>query len=70
KQYIIYKEWFENYVRNNGQVQFFNATEGGAHITGFKHLTLKNFINIKKTSVELIRNEFRKIVKLNLQGKF
>ena len=29
-------------------IQLFNATEGGAYINGFKHLSLSEFANIRK----------------------
>ena len=38
-----YRRWFEKYVEQNTDVQFFNCTEGGAYITNWKHISLADF---------------------------
>lgn len=37
----IYKEWFENRIADNPQLNVINATEGGARITGTVQMTLE-----------------------------
>ncbi|KAA0966788.1 DUF115 domain-containing protein [Sporosarcina sp. ANT_H38] len=41
-----YRRWFENYVKQKKNVQFFNCTEGGAHITNWEHISLANFYEL------------------------
>jgi len=42
---FIYLKWFERYVTKHKEIQFFNCTEGGAYINGWKHQPLSEFIN-------------------------
>jgi len=41
----IYLKWFERYIDEHKGIQFFNCTEGGAHIKGWKHVPLYEFMN-------------------------
>ncbi|NSL51789.1 motility associated factor glycosyltransferase family protein [Calidifontibacillus erzurumensis] len=41
----IYLRWFEMYAEKINHVELWNCTEGGAHIKGWKHKTLKEFLN-------------------------
>jgi hypothetical protein len=40
----IYLKWFEKYVEEHEGKQFWNCTEGGAHIRGWKHRPLSEFL--------------------------
>ncbi|MEI2427196.1 6-hydroxymethylpterin diphosphokinase MptE-like protein [Priestia megaterium] len=46
KNLRVYLRWFERYATENNEVKFFNCTEGGAYIKGFKHITLKDYIRL------------------------
>ncbi|MCY9660509.1 DUF115 domain-containing protein [Paenibacillus chondroitinus] len=59
---LIYKKWFEEQARNNDEV-FFNATEGGAYIEGFAHVTLSEFLtSVQVNDVSKAREAFQQIV--------
>ncbi|MBH0164045.1 motility associated factor glycosyltransferase family protein [Fictibacillus sp. 7GRE50] len=40
----IYLKWFESYVEQYQDIQFWNCTEGGAHIKGWVHRPLSEFL--------------------------
>lgn len=40
----LYKEWFENRIVDNKELNVINATEGGALIHGAEHMTLKEAV--------------------------
>ncbi|WP_338751617.1 motility associated factor glycosyltransferase family protein [Bacillus sp. FJAT-52991] len=40
----VYLKWFERYVESNTDVEFFNCTEGGAYIKGWKHRPFAEYI--------------------------
>lgn len=42
---LSFKHWIENKIKDNPQIEFINATEGGAYIEGCKHMSLQNFID-------------------------
>ncbi|WP_408955671.1 motility associated factor glycosyltransferase family protein [Natroniella sp. ANB-PHB2] len=42
--YYLYLRWFERYIADNSQVNYIDATEGGAKIRGTKILSLKETI--------------------------
>ena len=41
-----YRDWFEDYILQNPDINFINATEGGAIIHGATHMRLEEAINI------------------------
>lgn len=59
---LLYKKWFEEQARNSSET-FYNATEGGAYIEGFIHITLEEFLGkVSSTDVTGARKKFRGIV--------
>jgi hypothetical protein len=44
----IYLKWFERYVELHKDLHFWNCTEGGAHIKGWIHRPLSDFLNLNK----------------------
>lgn len=44
-QFMIYKKWYEEQAIARPDITFINATEGGAKIEGFEHITLREAIN-------------------------
>lgn len=42
---FIYLKWFEHYVEQYKDIQFWNCTEGGAYIKGWRHRPLKEFLD-------------------------
>lgn len=44
--FIAFKNWFERFIYNNKNVNYINATEGGAKINGTKVLTLKEALEL------------------------
>lgn len=42
---LLYKKWFEEQARGSLET-FYNATEGGAYIEGFKHITFLDYLKI------------------------
>jgi len=53
--YKVYLEQYEllsqNYSDDNMEVELTNATEGGAFINGFKHMTFKNYIEQNREQI-------------------
>ncbi len=47
--WVTFHQWFENYIENMKALKFpttlINATEGGAHIAGMEHITLREAID-------------------------
>ncbi|PAQ13678.1 hypothetical protein CD798_14855 [Bacillaceae bacterium SAOS 7] len=41
----VYLKWFERYVENHKNVEFFNCTEGGAYINGWKHISFQKALS-------------------------
>ena len=39
-RFQMYRNWYENYIKDNSDVKFFNATEGGVHIKNMENITL------------------------------
>lgn len=39
--FILYREWIEDRIAKENQIEFINATEGGAFIKGMKHIPLQ-----------------------------
>jgi hypothetical protein len=59
---LLYKKWFEEQARNADTV-FYNATEGGAYIEGFTHLTLEHFLDrVRSIDVTEVRKKFHGMV--------
>ena len=55
---LLYKKWFEEQARSSQEL-FYNATEGGAYIEGFSHITLQEFLDmIKGVNVTTERKKF------------
>ncbi len=50
-RFIIFKNWFENFIKQNEKIKFINSTEGGAKIYGTEVMPLKN--SIEKHAKEL-----------------
>ncbi|MGP7818528.1 motility associated factor glycosyltransferase family protein [Niallia sp. 01092] len=46
KNLLFYLRWFENYVKTKKEINFFNCTEGGAHIDGLHHIPFQSYINM------------------------
>lgn len=60
---LIYKKWFEEQARNSNEM-FFNATEGGAYIDGFAHVTLSEFLTtVQMNDVSKAREAFQRLVR-------
>ncbi len=45
REFFLYRDWFENEIKRNPAVHFYNATEGGAYIHGAEHLPLGEVID-------------------------
>jgi hypothetical protein len=60
----IYKMWIENYIREHSDIQFFNATQGGAHIQGCEHIGFEDFVKKinSKDDVKKYKEEFKRTV--------
>jgi hypothetical protein len=57
----FYRKGFEEYIRTCSNIEFINATEGGANIKGTKIMTLKEAINnyrINKEKERIYENNF------------
>lgn len=39
----IYRNWFEQYAKNNKNLRLYNCTEGGAYINNWMHITLTDY---------------------------
>jgi len=60
---LIYKKWFEEQARASNDT-FYNATEGGAYIEGFIHVTLEEFLHkVQSFNAAEAREKFRHIVR-------
>lgn len=60
---LLYKKWFEEKARNSSDV-FYNASEGGAYIDGFDHVTLLEFLtNLQGNDVTEAREAFRRLAR-------
>lgn len=58
---LLYKKWFEEQARNSDEI-FYNATEGGAYIDGFVHVTLSEFLaKVQMNDVSEVREIFRRL---------
>ncbi|CAN7201320.1 motility associated factor glycosyltransferase family protein [Rossellomorea sp. LjRoot5] len=44
KNLSIYLEWFEVYIGNKEDIEFWNCTEGGAYIQGWNHESFEKFL--------------------------
>lgn len=42
--FILYREWIEDRIAKENQIEFINATEGGAFIKGMKHIPLQEVL--------------------------
>lgn len=60
---LLYKKWFEEQARNSEEV-FYNATEGGAYIEGFAHVTLAQFLtNVQMNDISEVRKNFHRLAR-------
>ncbi|MEW9702570.1 motility associated factor glycosyltransferase family protein [Paenibacillus sp. SI8] len=60
---LVYKKWFEEQARSSNEI-YFNATEGGAYIDGFAHVTLSEFLTtLQLNDVSKEREEFQRLVR-------
>ncbi|GAA4718730.1 motility associated factor glycosyltransferase family protein [Brevibacillus fulvus] len=67
---LAYKKWFERQAAESEET-FYNATEGGAFIEGFEHLSLPAFLQkVSSTEVTEVRAEFNRLVHNATQGSF
>ncbi len=64
KNLYIYKMWIENYIREHSDIQFFNATQGGAYIQGCEHIEFEHFIKKInfKDDIKIYKEKFKKTV--------
>lgn len=46
KNLMLYLRWFESYIARTDHIEFYNCTEGGAHIKGCQHIPLKKYFEI------------------------
>ena len=44
-RFQMYRNWYENYIKDNSDIKFFNATEGGVHIKNMENITLDEVMN-------------------------
>jgi hypothetical protein len=59
-----YLRWFNRYIEDNPDIDFYNATEGGAYIDGATHISLSEFIDIiKSKTIESQRGLFYDTIK-------
>ncbi|MDQ0161931.1 motility associated factor glycosyltransferase family protein [Aeribacillus alveayuensis] len=66
KQFLIYRDWFTNIARLENR-SLYNATEGGAYIDGFEHITLFEFIEKnKEIDISATRKYFKSLVQLHV----
>lgn len=65
KNLYIYKKWIENYIEEHQEIQFFNATQGGAYIRGCIHVPFEEFIkSISFTEdIDFLKEKFKKAIK-------
>ncbi|WP_341875770.1 motility associated factor glycosyltransferase family protein [Defluviitalea saccharophila] len=66
---LSFKHWIENKIKDNPQIEFINATEGGAFIEGCKHMPLQNFIDqyidySKPVDQRLRQRKFKEEIKI------
>ncbi|ENK1242719.1 motility associated factor glycosyltransferase family protein [Clostridium botulinum] len=54
--FLTFKNWFEIFISNNQNINFINATEGGAKIKGTKIMSLKDSLNLY--CKEIINKDF------------
>ncbi|MCZ8514881.1 DUF115 domain-containing protein [Paenibacillus filicis] len=60
---LLYKKWFEEQARSCNET-FYNATEGGAYIEGFAHVTLREFLaKIQTIDVSKAREMFQRMAR-------
>ncbi|WP_433947738.1 motility associated factor glycosyltransferase family protein [Brevibacillus agri] len=60
---LLYKKWFERQAVQDG-ISYYNATEGGAYIEGFKHLSLQGFIKmVEGVDVSEKRRSFHDVIR-------
>jgi hypothetical protein len=65
KQFLVYRDWFTNIARLENR-SLYNATEGGAHIEGFEHITLIEFIEKnKEVDISATREYFKSLAQLH-----
>lgn len=55
--WLIYLQWFENSIRINPEIDFIDATEGGAVIHGTRIMTLKEVVGMYCISEFEVNNE-------------
>lgn len=67
----IYKKWIEDYIGKHPNVEFCNATQGGAHIYGCKHVDLSKFISESSFEGKVIdyQQKFRQIINQISKGQ-
>ncbi len=61
---LVYKKWFENYIRRNGNIAFYNATQGGAFIEGCMNVKLEEYVQLVSSDIDIdyFRTKFKKMV--------
>lgn len=61
----VYKKWIETYIWQHPEVQFFNATQGGAYIEGCRHVDFESFIkNIQfDGDIRIYKEKFLQAIK-------
>lgn len=61
----IYKKWIETYIWQHPDIDFFNATQGGAYIEGCQHVDFEGFMNqiSFKGDIGVYKERFQQTVK-------
>lgn len=73
REFKLYKEWFEQQIRANQELEVIDATEGGIRIEGTKLMTLKDAIDeycIKDFDFSKITDHAEKIFDADLKEKY
>jgi len=73
REFKLYKEWFEQQIRANKDLEVVDATEGGIRIEGTKLMTLKDAIDeycIKDFDFSKITDHAEKIFDADLKEKY
>lgn len=52
-RFQMYRNWYENYVKDHSDTKFFNATEGGVHIKNMENTTLDEVMNKFDTTINI-----------------
>ena len=61
----VYKKWIETYIWQHPDIQFFNATQGGAYIEGCQHIDFESFMRsiCFDGNIQIYREAFLRAIK-------